>query len=155
VAYAICYPITRLPVSRRLRSFVLNWALSLRFLPPIAIVIPYFTIVRFLQIYNQLPALILVYTVFNLPLSIWMLKGFLEEIPLEIEEAPFRDLGDPLRDYLRRLTADGDTIVSVVMPELVVSGWRRLLHNQRALYIKRLLLFEPRVILSSVPYQLR
>ena len=37
------------------------------------------------------------------------------------------------------------------MPELVVSGWRRLLHNQRALYVKRLLLFEPRVILSSVP----
>ena len=40
------------------------------------------------------------------------------------------------------------------MPELVVRGWRRLLHNQRALYIKRILLFEPRVILSSVPYQL-
>lgn len=91
IAYAICYPITRLPVSRRVRSFVLNWALSLRFLPPIAVVIPYFTIVRFLQIYNQLPALILVYTVFNLPLSIWMLKGFLEEIPLEIEEAALVD----------------------------------------------------------------
>ena len=40
------------------------------------------------------------------------------------------------------------------MPELVVRGWRRLLHNQRALYIKRLLLFETRVILVSVPYQL-
>ena len=40
------------------------------------------------------------------------------------------------------------------MPELVVSGPRRLLHNQRALYLKRLLLFEPRVILVSVPYQL-
>jgi hypothetical protein len=77
------------------------------------------------------------------------------DLPLEIEEAPFRDLGDPLLDYVRALTADGDTVVSVVMPELVVSGWRRLLHNQRALYVKRLLLFEPRVILSSVPYQLR
>jgi amino acid transporter len=77
------------------------------------------------------------------------------DIPLEIEEAPFRDLGDPLRDYIRALTADGETIVSVIMPELVVSGWRRLLHNQRALYVKRMLLFEPRVILSSVPYQLR
>jgi amino acid transporter len=77
------------------------------------------------------------------------------DIPLEIEEAPFRDLGDPLRDYVRALTADDETVVSVIMPELVVSGWRRLLHNQRALYVKRLLLFEPRVILSSVPYQLR
>ena len=44
--------------------------------------------------------------------------------------------------------------VNVVMPELVLHGWRRILHNQRALYIKRLLLFEPRVILTSVPYQL-
>ena len=42
----------------------------------------------------------------------------------------------------------------VVMPELVVRGVDRILHNQRALYLKRLLLFEPRVILASVPYQL-
>jgi hypothetical protein len=77
------------------------------------------------------------------------------EIPLEIAEAQFRDLGDPLREYLRDLTSDPGTLVSVVMPELVVSGWRRLLHNQRALYVKRLLLFDARVILSSVPYQLR
>jgi hypothetical protein len=41
-----------------------------------------------------------------------------------------------------------------VMPEIVVRGWARVLHNQRALYIKRTLLFEPHVILSSVPYQL-
>jgi len=75
-------------------------------------------------------------------------------LPLEILEAPFRDLGDPLRAYLRELTSDPDTAVSVVMPELVFNGARKLLHNQRALYIKRLLLFEPRVILSSVPYHL-
>jgi amino acid transporter len=75
-------------------------------------------------------------------------------LPLEILEAPFRDLGDPLRAYLRELTADPETAVSVIMPELVFNGARKLLHNQRALYIKRLLLFEPRVILSSVPYHL-
>jgi hypothetical protein len=40
------------------------------------------------------------------------------------------------------------------MPELIFRGWRRLLHNQRALYVKRLLLFEPRVILATVPYRL-
>ena len=63
-------------------------------------------------------------------------------------------LGPPLLGYLRELTADEDTAVLVIMPELVVSGWRRLLHNQRALFVKRLLLFEPGVILASVPYQL-
>ena len=76
------------------------------------------------------------------------------QTPLEIEEAPFRDLGDPLLRHLRRITADPDTVAVVVMPELIFSGTARLLHNQRALYIKRLLLFEPRVILASVPYRL-
>ena len=73
---------------------------------------------------------------------------------LEIEEAPFRDIGDPLLRYLSAITADPDAVAVVVMPELIFRGWRRLLHNQRALYIKRLLLFEPRVILAAVPYRL-
>ena len=74
-------------------------------------------------------------------------------VPIEIDEAPYRDLGKPLLQYVRGLAQDGDTTVLVVMPELITRGWRRLLHNQRALYIKRLLLFEPEVILASVPYQ--
>jgi hypothetical protein len=75
-------------------------------------------------------------------------------LPLEVDEAPYRDLGGPLLGHLRELTAGGDTTVLVLMPEVVVHGWRRLLHNQRALYLKRLLLFEPNVVLASVPYQL-
>jgi amino acid transporter len=82
----------------------------------------------------------------------WVLRPM--PIPLDIEEAGFRDLGDPLLRYLRGITADPDAVAVVVMPELVFSGPQRLLHNQRALYIKRLLLFEPRVILTSVPYRL-
>jgi len=75
-------------------------------------------------------------------------------LPLEVEEAPFRDLGDPLLRHLRGITADPEVVAVVIMPELIFSGPQRLLHNQRALYIKRLLLFEPRVILTSVPYRL-
>jgi hypothetical protein len=82
----------------------------------------------------------------------WTRQG--PRIPLEVDEAPYRDLGQPLLRYLRRLTAEEGTAVLVLMPELYVRGWRRLLHNQRALYVKRLLLFEPRVVLASVPYQL-
>src|SRR5206468_2338460 len=75
-------------------------------------------------------------------------------VPIEVTDAPYRDIGEPLLRYLRGITADPSVAVNVVMPEVVLHGWRRLLHNQRALYIKRLLLFEPHVILSSVPYQL-
>lgn len=74
-------------------------------------------------------------------------------IPVEVSSAPYRDIGTPLLAYIRELTADPGTVVNIVMPEIVVRGWARALHNQRALYIKRTLLFEPHVILSSVPYQ--
>lgn len=87
----ITYPLTRLPLPARLRVGVLNWALSLRFLPPIAVVIPYFAIVRTVQIYDQPIALIGIYSLFNLPFAIWMLKGFLAEIPLELEDAALVD----------------------------------------------------------------
>jgi amino acid transporter len=82
----------------------------------------------------------------------WQRAGLV--MPLDLSDAPYRDIGTPLRAYIRELTADPDTVVNVVMPELVVRGFGRLLHNQRALYIKRVLLFERHVILSSVPYQL-
>jgi amino acid transporter len=82
----------------------------------------------------------------------WVHHG--PRIPLDVDEAPYRDIGRPLLGYLRELTAGGETEVLVLMPELVVRGWRRLLHNQRALYVKRQLLFEPNVILAAVPYQL-
>jgi amino acid transporter len=74
-------------------------------------------------------------------------------IPLDIVEAPFRDLTRPTLDEVRRFTSRPGTLAIVVLPELVVPKWRhRLLHNQNALFVKRLFLFEPNVVLSSVPY---
>jgi amino acid transporter len=77
------------------------------------------------------------------------------DIPLDVVEAPFRDLTGPMLDEVRRVTERGDTVCAVVIPEFVVARWRHfLLHNQNALFVKRLLLVEPRVILTSVPYVL-
>jgi hypothetical protein len=74
-------------------------------------------------------------------------------IPLDIVEAPFRDLTGPMLQEVRRFTSKPGTLVMVVMSELIVSKrWHVLLHNQNALFVKRLFLFEPNVILSSVPY---
>jgi hypothetical protein len=77
------------------------------------------------------------------------------DIPLDVVEAPFRDLTGPMLAEVRRATEGEDTVCSVVIPEFLVQKWRHLLlHNQNALFVKRLLLTEPRVILSSVPYVL-
>jgi amino acid transporter len=83
----------------------------------------------------------------------WAERGI--GVRLDVVEAPFRDLGPPLLEEVRRVTADPGTVAVVIIPEfLVTRWWHRLLHNNRALFIKRQLLFEQRVILSSVPYQL-
>ena len=78
------------------------------------------------------------------------------QVPLHIVEAPFRDLTRPMLEEVRRFTRRSGTLVLVVVPEFIVSKWRHLLlHNQNALFVKRLFLFEPNVVLSSVPYVLR
>ena len=77
-------------------------------------------------------------------------------VPLVLVEAPFRDFGEPLLAEIRRETARGDTAVTVVLPEFIPSHWwENALHNQTAFYIKRLLLREPHVVVTSVPYHLR
>ena len=76
-------------------------------------------------------------------------------VPLDIVEAPFRDLTRPMLDEVRRFTAREDTLVNVIIPEFIVHKWRHLfLHNQNALFIKRLFLVEPRAVLTSVPFVL-
>lgn len=76
-------------------------------------------------------------------------------VPLSLVDAPFRDLGIPMLEEVRRHTAREDTVVTVVLPELVVHRWwEHLLHNQSALFFKRLLLYEPGVVVTSVPTHL-
>jgi hypothetical protein len=76
-------------------------------------------------------------------------------VPLDIVDAPFRDLSGPMLQEVRKHTSQPNTVVALVIPELVP---RRpihyLLHRQTALFVKRLFLFEERVILTSVPYHL-
>lgn len=77
-------------------------------------------------------------------------------IPLVLVEAPFRDFGQPLLAEIRKETSRGDTAVTVVLPEFIPGHWwENLLHNQTAFYLKRLLLREPHVVVTSVPYHLR
>lgn len=70
---------------------LLFWILSTRMAMPIAAVIPFFMIVRTLGLYDSRISLITLYLVFNLPLSIWMMKSFFDGIPMDFEEAAFVD----------------------------------------------------------------
>ena len=83
----------------------------------------------------------------------WAASGI--TVPLEVVEAPFRDLTDPMLAEVRRVTARADTLAALVMPEFLVTSWHHLLlHNQNALFVKRLFLYEPNTVLTSVPFVL-
>jgi multiple sugar transport system permease protein len=67
------------------------WMLSLRFMPPIAVVIPFFITWQKLHLTDTYQGLILIYVAFNLPFAIWMLRGFLVEVPRDLDEAATLD----------------------------------------------------------------
>lgn len=67
------------------------WILSQRTLPPILIVFPLFLIFASLGLVDSYLSLILVYTAFNLPYAIWMMRGYVEDVPRELEEAALVD----------------------------------------------------------------
>jgi multiple sugar transport system permease protein len=69
----------------------LFFILSTRFMPPVVVVIPIFLMFRDLRLLDTLQGLILVYAAFNLPFTIWMMKGFIDEVPAEYEEAAMLD----------------------------------------------------------------
>jgi len=78
------------------------------------------------------------------------------DIPLEVIDSPYREVAVPLLRLVRQIRATGpDVVVTVIVPEFVVSKWfHQFLHNQTALAIKRVMLYEPGVVVTSVPYHL-
>jgi multiple sugar transport system permease protein len=71
-----------------------RWAstiLSFRFMPPVAVAIPIALMIRYLGQINTYPGLVLPYVAFSLPLVVWMMMGFFDEVPREIDEAALVD----------------------------------------------------------------
>jgi len=68
-----------------------NWIVSQRMVPPIAVVFPIFLMYVFFGWVDTYFGLILLYTAFNLPYVIWMMRGYILDIPLSLEEAAMVD----------------------------------------------------------------
>ena len=78
------------------------WILSTRMFPPIVSAVPLFLMMRDLRLLNTTAALVIVYTAFNLPFVVWMMRGFFQELPREMEEAAMID-GDSRLGALFRI----------------------------------------------------
>lgn len=67
------------------------WIISQRMMPPVAIVFPLFLLYVYLGWVDSYFGLIILYTAFSLPYVIWMMRGYIEDIPLELEESALVD----------------------------------------------------------------
>jgi multiple sugar transport system permease protein len=74
-----------------LKDDLMFFILSTRMMPPIAVAIPIYLMYRTLGLSDSQLGMILLYTAVNLSLSVWLLKGFMDEIPREYEEAAMID----------------------------------------------------------------
>src|SRR6202163_215565 len=77
----------KVPAKDDLMFFIL----STRFMPPIAVAIPIYLMYRQLGLIDTALGMILLYTAVNVSLAVWLLKGFIDEIPREYEEAALVD----------------------------------------------------------------
>jgi amino acid transporter len=84
----------------------------------------------------------------------WEQEDF--SVPLKVVESPYREITKPVLEYVKRIrTANPRDVVTVYIPEYVVGRWwEQFLHNQSALRLKGRLLFQPGVMVTSVPWQL-
>lgn len=100
----------------KFRTGILIMVLTVQMVPLEALVIPLFVQVRDLQLLNSLVGLVIVYLAFSLPFAIWMLRGFVAAVPVELEEAAYIDgatWGRMFRSVLLPLVAPGLVATSV------------------------------------------
>src|SRR4051812_14988067 len=85
------YSLARFKLPWKLNGILAFWILSTRMLPPIVTIVPVYQIISSLRMLNTYTGLILVYVTFSLPFAVWMMRSFITEIPIDLEEAAMVD----------------------------------------------------------------
>lgn len=103
------------------------WILSTRMFPPIITVIPLFQLMRFLGLVDTRLGLVIAYAAFNIPFVVWMMRGFIVEIPRDLEEVA-------MVDGCSRMRAFRSISLPLVVPGLaataiftVITSWQEFL----------------------------
>ena len=109
------YSLARFRLPRQLNRKLALWILSTRMMPAIVTALPLFLIMRDLHLVNTRLSLVIVYTAFNLPFVVWMMRGFFAEIPRDLEEAAMVD-GDSRLGAFRRV------VLPLVTPGLAATA---------------------------------
>ena len=114
IASLSAYALARLRVKRRM---MINYIiLGMRMIPPIAIIVPLYIIWTKIKLYDTLPGLILPFVALNIPLATWLLQGFFQGIPGNLEESAMIDGCTRFQAFYRvilPLTAPGIAATSI------------------------------------------
>lgn len=97
------------------RSLVQAIVLAMTMFPQIAVLGALFQMVNLLGLYNELPALVVTYLLFTLPLTVWVMTGFMRSVPVEVEEAAYVDGATPLQVFTK-------IMLPLAVPGMVTTG---------------------------------
>ncbi|WP_461362399.1 carbohydrate ABC transporter permease [Candidatus Darwinibacter acetoxidans] len=124
---------------------VMGWLLVSQLFPSILIIIPLFVLLRNLALTNSHTGIILVYTVWSLPFVLWMMRSYVQSIPLELEEAAFID-------GCNRLQVLTKIVFPLLLPGIVASGLFAFVSAWNEFFFALVLLKSPQ--LTTLPVYL-
>jgi multiple sugar transport system permease protein len=115
----------------------LFFILSTRMLPPVVVAIPMFLMYRVFGMTDTHVGLIILYTAFNLSFSVWLMKGFMDEIPKEYEEAALIDGYSRMRAFFRIVLPEAATGIAATAVFCFIIAWNEyafalIMTNRRA-----------------------
>lgn len=115
------YAFSRFPV--RFKDDLLFFILSTRFMPPIAVAIPIYLMYRAVGLTDTHLGMILLYTAVNVSLAVWLLKGFIDEIPREYEEAALVDGYTRLQAFVKTVLPQAATGIAATAVFCLIFAW--------------------------------
>ena len=115
----------------------LFFILSTRMLPPVVVAIPMFLMYRAVGLVDTHVGLIILYTAFNLSFSVWLMKGFIDEIPKEYEEAALVDGYTRMEAFFKIVLPQAATGIAATAVFCFITAWNEyafalMMTNRRA-----------------------
>jgi multiple sugar transport system permease protein len=116
---------------------LLFFILSTRMLPPVVVAIPMFLMYRVVGLNDTHWGLIILYTAFNLSFSVWLMKGFMDEIPKEYEEAALVDGYTRMQAFFKIVLPEAATGIAATAVFCFITAWNEyafalIMTNRRA-----------------------
>ena len=121
------YSVSRFKITGK--DDLMFFILSTRMLPPIATLVPMFLMYRNLGLSDTVHGMVLLYTMFNLGFTVWMMKSFFDEIPIEYEEAALVDGYSRWEAFLQVVLPQSVTGIAASAVFSLIASWNEFVYG--------------------------